>query len=270
MLWEDVRLMLISSPLKPLSPDQIQLSIWSSGAETSPWEVNRVQETWLKQNVSAQSFCNCRGCHVKGTVQPKKRCMATLMFAVLVVTRPQSKPHAGRTNKWQFWVYHFLADCSFNTFVSSTFLHHAGLLLLTHLRVPVVCAVTHAVHEPLNVSTLPPFCSRLYGPRSVTSQLHDGHTSSSCYQSDSDLSRGNSPTNISPPGTTYISPSCCSRPSLPKTQNDVNISRKLILSSLSSRQVELTSCTTVGLQVQQVKLWHVGPMNLSGPVLLPG
>ena len=62
-----------------------------------------------------------------------------------------------------------------NAFVSSTFLRHAGQLLLAHLPAPVVCAVTHAVHEHLNVSTPPPFCSLLYGPQSVTSQPCDGH-----------------------------------------------------------------------------------------------
>lgn len=195
---------LISSSLKPLSPDQIQLSVWSSGAETSPGEVCSRDGTETKSE--AQSFYNSRGCHVKGTVH----CMETLMFVVL--TRPQSKPHAERTNRWQwgFIIFWWTVPLSIslkvttdiNTFVSSTFLRHAGQLLLAHLPEPVVCAVTHAVHEHSYASTPPPFCSLLYGPQSVTS----------------------------PPSTTYISP-WCSHPSLPKNQNDVNISRKLILSS---------------------------------------
>lgn len=187
---------LISSSLKPLSPDQIQLSVWSPALRRVREKF--VQETGLKQKVRPKVSITVEGVMLKEQFT--------------VPTRPQSKPHAERTNRWQwgFIIFWWTVPLSIslkvttdiNTFVSSTFLRHTGRLLLAHLPEPVVCAVTHAVHEHSYASTPPPFCSLLYGPQSVTS----------------------------PPSTTYISP-WCSHPSLPKNQNDLNISRKLILSS---------------------------------------
>lgn len=91
---------LISSSLKPLSPDQIQLSVWSSGAETSPGEVCSRDGTETKSE--AQSFYNSRGCHVKGTVHCSDP--------------PTIQTSCRKDQQVTVRVYHILVDCSFKYF----------------------------------------------------------------------------------------------------------------------------------------------------------